>query len=947
MRWRFTLTKTEIVLGVPVDTVLVISEPIGWKDLQFTLKRDKVWHGVFFEYSLPLKFYNSSVDTSKNAYTFLHEHYDEVGVEGFVLMLVELACDGTDEFTEEGLWKLNFTSYTEERKFNYHLVELNMEPDNCLMIFKNRYDQKVDLDTETSFDQEELDPYTGLGFTQELLPKMVPETANLKSLNSGSNDSFENVLQEDTVSAGTGTVTHDVIGYFWYGMSPSLGLDEIEVRNEFGNGSSNLFTDMLPIYVVKYGGEYTITVTVQGTTMVTIQTNGNNTACSGDQDTFNYMKHEVWLEAGATTVLLYTADSTGCFSPNLFFPSIPVAGDVNVFNLNAGDEIKLYVRVEASGEWNRDLVDAHPLNWDVHFNGYALMDVYAKTLSEPSNTRAYLINESGSRILEAITNDCFRFLSNYYGRTDSEPYVAPALTDGCGSLRFFTKGLQIRNYINTLDEPTNLNMSFKDFFEGLNAIDNIGIGLEEDAARPGNQVIRAEPMKYFYTDDQLLFLDKVPSIKITVIQDEHYSVYKNGYQKWENEDYMGIDEFNSRREYRTALTQITNTIEKVCSFIASGYTIEIGRRKKFYSTTTQEDWRYDNDTFIICVDRNIGFGYIVEQGNVLSASNLFDPDTVYNYRISPARNALRWLKTIINSYRDPENVNSQLIFMDGDGNYIAGGEIGDACSPEDGPLGENAYLSANTLADINDAVAPYVPELWEFKYPLKFSEYQTLKTNPNGIIQARFGREVEIRDFHIREIDYLPNRGICTYKLLPKRYFAVNECCFYDFNIISTGTNVFGSASLVNADLENLFVFINGRLAKFDDAVIANNEIISWDTTTGFGLFRTTVPVGREIRIIHIPPMAQHCDPCIRRFTGHATGNTVVLTGFENAAVQDIFMFYNGNLMKFNDVVSANNEIDNWDEPTLTMTMRTLPFFSFNVNRELRVFAFVNCDPMP
>jgi len=55
-----------------------------------------------------------------------------------------------------------------------------------------------------------------------------------------------------------------------------------------------------------------------------------------------------------------------------------------------------------------------------------------------------LVNESLSRAAEAITGGNIRAYSDFFGRTDSQPYSSPI--DGEGSLLCFTNGLLIRGY---------------------------------------------------------------------------------------------------------------------------------------------------------------------------------------------------------------------------------------------------------------------------------------------------------------------------------------------------------------------------------------------------------------------------------------------------------------------------------------------------------------------
>ena len=143
------------------------------------------------------------------------------------------------------------------------------------------------------------------------------------------------------------------------------------------------------------------------------------------------------------------------------------------------------------------------------------------------------------------------------------------------------------------------------------------------------------------------------------------------------------------------------------------------------------------------------------------------------------------------------------------------------------------------------------------------------------------------------------------------------------------------------AAIENLFIFVNGSLLKYNDATAGNNEVTAWDDTTGYATISATPPAGRSVLIIHIPDMALACNPCVYHFEGQGDNtDTVTLTGFDGLDLSDIVLLYNGNLMKYNDTDSNNNEIISWDNVTTELVTNGV----FKTGREIRAFAFVNCS---
>src|SRR5690606_39599598 len=92
-------------------------------------------------------------------------------------------------------------------------------------------------------------------------------------------------------------------------------------------------------------------------------------------------------------------------------------------------------------------------------------------------------------------------------------------------------------------------------------------------------------------------------IKMTVATEYYYNNITIGYSTWENEEINGIDEFNSKRQFTLGLKTIGETDEILSNLVASGYAIEFTRRKKYLDNST-EDYKYDNNTFIICLNRS-------------------------------------------------------------------------------------------------------------------------------------------------------------------------------------------------------------------------------------------------------------------------------------------------------------------------------------------------------
>lgn len=209
----------------------------------------------------------------------------------------------------------------------------------------------------------------------------------------------------------------------------------------------------------------------------------------------------------------------------------------------------------------------------------------------------YMINEAASRCVESYTNDKMRVYSDYFGRQNAQPYTSAE--DGCGGLEAITNGLRIRGCI--MPDSSSIpkyTTSIKDIFDGLDAIHNIGMGMEPDGNRSGYNLIRIEPFEYFFQNTVLKTCDSVMKYEREQNPDMLAGSLSIGYQQFETWNNNGLYDIFGNRKYRTPLTWVNRMVDKTCRWMASDYAIEFTRRE--FGLTTS-DSRYDSNTFILCL----------------------------------------------------------------------------------------------------------------------------------------------------------------------------------------------------------------------------------------------------------------------------------------------------------------------------------------------------------
>lgn len=861
MKWRFTIYDRN-------NIATVIDEPVGFDNNALEIRRDAEWHGIFFTSQ------GDSFEFYDDAMRLLKDEYETYGIEGNMTLSIEEDCGrGFEEFSRG---RFDFNKY----EFNCGdscFVKIPVEKSGEVIELRNRLNQKVNLETNVAFDETTVLPaYNMLPYTMELPSKAI--LIQDYAINEGEN-------KEEFLGIAGGGANESEYGMITLGLNKSKAAEvggfniEVSPRYDFAAfGSNGTYdgthaaitlpnpdadtddspTQVWPLFLsptVNYADGFANFGDVSNPCQLNYYLNAKLEVVACDVNCIQVvlcrlpaansgevLSHYEWLAVDEVyNILPFITPNPG---PGTII-NINKSFNSSSFNLNAGDRLYWFVSIYHRKVAAQYASTAFKLT--VNNGSYFRLSSLSKTPA--SIAKVFAINEVISRVAEAITNNGLKAYSEYFGRTDSQPYSH--LADGCGSLEMVTDGIRIRRQENKISGKTNLfALSLQDIFEGLNPIHNIGMGLETDPNRAGFNRLRVEPWNYFYNDAVIMSCIGVNKITRKAFDKEVYSTFQFGYAKWEAEEYTGLDEFLTKRNFRTTLSQVKNDLIKFSKWIASGYAWEVTRRK---GNQDSKDWRYDKETFIVCATRtkkyrvrfytvpllfttvhrmqfetitdgseflvgsitisgtlynngtrsifnttlttvngittvDIGFssgisvpeesynviftgivapaGLYVEQGNVINPSNIIDPASLYNYRISPIRNAMRWMNRVYESYRQ-FNADAKILFTDGDGNYFAQGEMEDAnCKLENGIVAENQTIDPAVFAD-TDAAKPFLmPERVVYDYPMSSHDYRLVEANPYGLIYFESGCEEGYG--YIDTINYKPDAGLATFTLIPK-----------------------------------------------------------------------------------------------------------------------------------------------------------------------------------
>jgi len=744
MEFKFYINGTEI------------DEPVGFDATKIKLKRSDNWHGVMAESS------EETIEVYGNGFDILSGLYAVSGIDAVAVLKIEYYCAGELQDTIE--YNITFYEYTEFCGSDCYCV-VGIEKSGCFYQFKNAMDTKVDLDTLTAIDKTtELADYEYLGKEIEIPSKTIRKQIT------GNNDSIvsKDMLDDDEFGAiATKIAIGGISVRFRIFQADKIGLNEIP--------DSDINEDIL-YHAIDNGGD-----TMAGSE-VYLFTNNNDETCIEAAEynikgkykikiEFNKFETYGWSENAYaefnllkikldnTSVVLDTATLTTTttvinFQEKHFIFELDRTFDLYE-NIDIGEKIAMRVSV-TSGLFSPDASLENAITkFDITQYSDSFINITIDSLCASTNTNAklYLVNETLSHISEYVTNNCLKVYSEYLGRQDSQPFSF--LDDGCGGMLGLTSGLFLRRIedVKTDDNKPVFSLTFNEVINAVNCIYPLGFTIEQNGE---DEVIRIEDWKYFYNDSIIADLgtvsvEKTPNLKL------HFKNYKTGYSKYEAEEYNGLDEFLTEREYTTRLINHDAILERVCQFVASGYAIEITRRK---GNTDSKDWRYDNDTFIICLDRYYG-GLEVEQGNITNDANIIDPATILNFRISPARMALQWFQYVTTFLKSAK----ELIFSSGKGNTSAEGELISECSIDENVLSEKQNITQSDFILNHDGI--FIPELHTISgVPFTFQQYKSLQSNPHGLFAYKCN-ETQLYGW-LNECSYSFVEGTIDLVLIPK-----------------------------------------------------------------------------------------------------------------------------------------------------------------------------------
>ncbi|MBL6448578.1 hypothetical protein JMN32_19865 [Fulvivirga sp. 29W222] len=671
-----------------------IEDPVGWDGLGKKIIRDSKLHGVFFEYTPKLQFI-------KKGKAIIHNFLEKYGIEVELYLIVTFQDPVTRIFSTDYTGRFNMTTLEISELY----ATCNVENTGFLQKFKNRMDVKVNLQSLISQGGVTLSPYDSE--TQNILlhSKSIKKVLDVASTNQEYYEDAINVL-----NAGLNATTFIKVGF------DVINQDEIEdTFMNFGPSELDPVENSLYLMKLKEAGSYNVDIKLD---FEVEYIDGALDLITHYFQVFFGIKDGLTLIHNETTPKAFFSEEVMNLNepPNAVgeFRKRKKTYTVNyqhTFNFTAGQEVYLHAfsDVDYEGESGGDWIYRQKIT----LKDTSYMRIDSATSFPSTISPVVLIHEAWSRVCQSITDQEDSFRSDYYGRTDSEPRQYSV--DGEGSLRGQTDGALLRGFP-LKDNP--MHTSFKEMFEGCNAIDSIGVGIDKEGTK---QVIRVEPVSHFYSKERSIILNWVNDIRKKVDATRFYNEIKAGYKKWANEEYNNLDEFLSRRELTLPITQVKNSLDLISPFIAGGYTLEFTRRDRYKDATTKDN-ENDNETFIIELRRTAGGFEPARNQDFTMLDNILDPNTVYNANLSISRNLIRNGAIIAASLIKSEE-GIKMSFGEGNTRVLSQ------------KTGEDLIIESGEITKEQLGKAIWRNEIYLFKHRLSLMQWRTINQHPTKYIE--------------------------------------------------------------------------------------------------------------------------------------------------------------------------------------------------------------------
>lgn len=608
-----------------------ITEPVGWTSDEKELARHEQYYGIISRFSNSSKFVGAGKD-------FIQLVYDIEGINA------EIELKREEKHPKTDVWMVSYSGYldlsTYEKENNQ--VSIKFNSGGLEQLLKARESEQVEIDRTTTIDGKTIPEIETI--TVELDGRRI----FLKSkfdIKSNDNKAYLFNTTSGQTRGSKAPVPLNVLAKSHESaqnpITATLVSDDTWERT--GDGENGL------MFFAISDKNRTLNINIDiKFTIKFLQFNYINF--------FRFWLRLVTFRNGSDYIfkddeILFTDDSYNRLHNQTFSANI-----TKTINLLAGESLALVFDQNYDGRNGRG---SH-LETSIE-NIICNLTIEEDSFNEKSTSKAVLAHELVNQLVTIATGKEDSFYSEFLGRQD-----LGYANDGPGAFTGITHGFWIRQFdklplpaeatattskIENLFKP--LTTSFKDAVQSLDAVWNVGVGIEKVNFK---ERVRLEQLSYFFSNNVTIRLPfQVKNIKRSVATNYYYSGLEFGSEKGgDYEEACGLDEYNTKATYTTVINRLKESYSKVSKYRYDPYGIEFARRKP-KSLNDTEDSKYDSDNFLLDLKRSYdSFAQRKWQDDFTrQPSGVFSPETATNLRFSPFNCLLRhswWFAGGLNKY---------------------------------------------------------------------------------------------------------------------------------------------------------------------------------------------------------------------------------------------------------------------------------------------------------
>lgn len=747
-------TYDELIVRYEIETsagIEIVDEPVGWDAVDFKHSRDPKYGGFNYELTggdFTLKFDDAS------GKEFIDADYDQFGIDAKILFR-KVVNDGTTDYIEfEG--RLNLST---RRLVNYR-VEAVIEKNSVHQKIKSRISTKVNLDQNRDLDENDIPTYQREGLA--LLGQAISEK-------------FESSKTVVRAADFTEIRTDDSIAFVFFDFrDPSVNTIKTFLGTDLSiSGDLNgTYDDSHAIFKFEASGKYTVDIDLDFETHLKINP---RFLAFGKKVKQAEMYVQVVINPKTLAELpggrrVYTIKSVPLFVPNTENVDYPRITEHKVFEdieVEAGESMTIMATLIYRHNANK--LKSVVINVKQR---KAVLKISGYSEQEPSIAYPMLIKTMIDALFLRVTGIPNNVKSNFYSKMGPNQAV-----DGCGANRLVLNGAALRGAPYTKFPFTT---TIADMLQSMHAIDCIGMGYEWDAENE-QEIIRIEPLEYFFADVQIMLLNSVGDYREETAKDLIHNKINIGYNKYKEEEENAYDEIHAYHEYQTPVENEENEYTQISKYNASGYLVELTRRVQF-EETPQDTTSYDDDIFIIHAYKETEgilplWGAVTEEP-FDQVSGILDPETTINMTITPKRMLMAHSKWLMGSLlkKDPSRpIRNTFVKQNKD--------FTTTLKSTECPRGDESLLPLRAAEDIligafrPDLDAIYSPEWIYFTTRMPMTRVRYLMNALRGLSEVpdNYGYiafpndKGAITKGYVYEISYARDKEEVSFKLLKKK----------------------------------------------------------------------------------------------------------------------------------------------------------------------------------